>query len=571
MKYISILSNILKIKLFIWVLILFCLIGLLVILNYYKYINVFENTVFENTAFENRLIEGFNTSAPLIEIKLINEPVRFAYFTGGGNWFHVNSLLFFDENGQLLQYGRDYTHYSTDGFGWWGAQNYNIVFNTNPDQKDTYYHSASTNCTFVTVFTHPQSDLPNKKNIFLSRIYIRNRLGANNSGGGFSQCSSSIHYRIQNYKLQLFSIGQQKDQSGRRGPWHYHQYSKNIFQNISQYRLGDDGNLMKGPNYDVIVNFLPYVDPAIEAKRKADEAAAAAQKTIDDAKEAKRLADEAAAIAAAIEAKRIADEAAAKAKKEAEEAEAARIAAQIAAEAKRQAGIQTKLTQVSAYEQSAKSSNENSVRFLQILQKNTTDTKFMTEPIILDVETSNAIKSDSITQVSRNDMDSNVNTTTKIANNLKNKENIIAGNLNTAMGLLKQIVVAHTNILENERFLSVINTELAQLNPLSSEQLATFNASRTNITTYKDNTNNNIIFANVSIDEIISSIRKIVSSKETVNANLQIVTEIQTMKENIMKMNDINKKENEAYINDLSKNEKGTSVFANSVATTLVL
>ena len=482
MKGISKLSKMIKVKSLIWVFILLCLIGLLVILYkyYYKYAG----------------FEGFNTNAPVVKRQLrTTDPIRVGIFYGGRDWFHLNSLLFFDNNGKLIEYGRDYSVYSTDGFGWWGAQDYKILFNTNPNQKDTYYHSSSTNCSFVIHFVRPQ---------YISRIYIRNRLGANNSGGGFRECRSGIHYRIQNYKFMLWS------HNGR-----------NWRQAMFEHKLGRDGHLMKGPNYDIILNFIPYRDLAAEAA-----AAAAAAKIEEDSRKAEKL---------------------------------------------RKDSINDYLTKASGYEDTARLSNESSNEFLQKLQKYTNDTKFMTEPIRLDMDTSNDIKSDSIIQISNNDMTSNVQTSKIIVNNINMNQKVIEYNLTQSVILLKKIGVAYTNIISTEISLPDIKQQLSAL-AASSEEMAKFDDTRRNIETYKVNAKNNIITATTSMNTITSTIQNIISSKAAAEINLTIVEKMEKLKRNIKKMNDINEKENEASIELLQEITKSNkSAFGSGLTPGLIV
>ena len=494
MKSISKLSKMLKIKSFIWIFILLFLVGLSVILYYYKYTG----------------IEGFNPNAPVVQRHLRTaSPILWGKFYGGRDWFHLNSLLFFDETGKMLVYGRDYYVYSDDGFGKWGAKDYAILNNNNPNQIDTFYHSSSQNCTFYIVFTRPQTwPNANKRDIYLSRIYIRNRLNANNSGDGFSESSLEIKYRIQNYKLMVYSL----EQNNNKYFWK---------EAMFEHKLGEDGNLMKRPNFDIIFNFKPYRDLAAET---------------------------------------------AKAKATAETEEKRRNAEEL-----RQTNIAKYLTNAAAYEQSAKLSNESSNRFLQQLQKYTNDTRFMTEPIRLDIDTSDDIMRDSIIQKSNNDMTSNVETSRMIVKNITNNIDAIENNLNNAIILLKQIAVAYTNIVSQEISLPDIERQLSALTA-SSEQTAKFAATRTNIETYKKNANNNITSANISIDEVKSSIEKIVSSEDIANANLKTVERVDKIKKNIIEMTTINERDNEESAKIIQEITKSTnSVFGSGFAPSLIV
>ena len=174
----------------------------------------------------------------------------------------------------------------------------------------------------------------------------------------------------------------------------------------------------------------------------------------------------------------------------------------------------------------------------------------MTYPIGFDVQTTDAIKKDSIIQVSRNDMKSNVETTTKIVNNLKKNKQAIEKNLDSAIIDLKFILSAYNNIISQEPKLSASNTILAELKKsevettVSKNQTERFKNYQGIIGAEKLQVEKDYLTGKEHIMSIINDIQEIISSEKIAEQNLETVQKMYHVKKNLTDMYTINTEDN---------------------------
>jgi len=483
----GIINQLFKMKLLTWILIIIILFGLLIIIHNY---------------FASQ--ESFNTKAPIKYLNLnTTSPIKAVAIYGGADYLNLNSILFFDQSGNQLKYGVDYSHTASNPPERWGDQNISVLQNSNENQIDSFYIIDKKNLQFTTVFNKP---------VNLGQIYIRNRINPNSRPAVYSpnpQTENTVRKRISTYKLQL-----------------YYENSPTVASTakltypaaMDDSHTLNDQELQTGPKYDIsfLIRLSPDIAATYAAKKAESDRAIQAAKDEASRKEADRKAKE--------------------------------------AEQFRQNSINDILTQAKSIDVDAQSLKSQFDSQLNDLKTNAANSEYISTKIDIDSESSQLYLNDAVAQISSNNVTTDKINTKQIFNNMKDQYKTAIVNLGAAIDVYNKIITSKYALAKTPDKINALEVKLQNLNA-SAEQMNTYNESRSNIKSYIDDANEKIKQAPTYVNKIEDMASNIVNSSKFAESNFNTAAYAEKIKINIENVNAINTLDNEYYIGTMKNTQ----------------